>query len=73
MEDQDWRVFIGQALASVLENLAEMEALEEKKKAERIEAFEDMPEEEEIEDWEDWVDDWYASKDVPWDENEDGF
>lgn len=68
MEDQE--MSIGQALARVLESLAEMEALEEKKKAERIEAFEDMPEEIVIEGW---VDDWYASEDVPWDENEDGF
>jgi len=68
MEDQE--MTIGQAIALVLERLADMEALEEKKKAEHSEAFEDMPEDPAPEGW---VDDWYASKDVPWDENEDGF
>jgi len=67
MEDQE--MTIGQALARVLKRLVEMEALEETL-AERLEAFEDMPEDPAPEGW---VDDWYASQDVPWDENEDGF
>ena len=67
MEDQE--MTIGEALARVLERLAEMEELE-KSKAERIEAFEDMPEDPAPEGW---VDDWFAVQDVPLDENEDGF
>ena len=67
MEEQE--MTIGQALARVLERLAEMEELE-KKKAERIEAFEDMPEDPAPEGW---VDDWFAVQDVPLDENEHDF